>query len=51
VWSKVLFLEGSQRIGPRARSLGLAAWWVRADGLLEMSPAARPATIWIAAEG
>ncbi len=43
VWSKTLFLEGSRGIGPRARGLGLAAWWIRDDGDLEMTPAARVA--------
>ena len=50
VRSKTLFLEGARRIGPRARSLGLAAWWVRDDGVLEMTPAARILTPWSAAE-
>jgi thiamine biosynthesis lipoprotein len=50
VWSKALFLEGRERIGPRARALGLAAWWIRDDGLLEMTPAARPRTAWLAGE-
>lgn len=50
-WSKALFLEGARRIGPRARALGLAAWWVRADGALEMTAAARAATAWVAGEG
>ncbi len=46
VWSKALFLAGAQSIGPEARSRGLAAWWIRDDGTLEMTPAARAATIW-----
>jgi thiamine biosynthesis lipoprotein len=46
VWSKALFLAGPSRIGPEARSRGLAAWWVRDDGTLEMTPAARARTIW-----
>ena len=50
VWSKTLFLEGAGGIGPRARSLGLAAWWIRDDGRLEMTPAARPRTVWLAGE-
>ena len=50
VWSKTLFLEGSAGIGARARSLGLAAWWVRDDGLLEMTPAARERTTWVRGE-
>ncbi len=48
VWSKALFLEGARGIGPRARAMGLAAWWIRDDGLLEMTPAARPRTAWLA---
>ena len=50
VWSKALFLEGQRGIGPRARSLGLAAWWMRTDGTLEMTPAARERTIWLATD-
>ena len=50
VWSKTLFLECANRIGGRARSLGLAAWWIRDDGILEMTPAARPRTAWLANE-
>jgi thiamine biosynthesis lipoprotein len=50
VWSKTLFLAGAAGIGARARSLGLAAWWVRDDGRLEMTPAARPRTVWLAGE-
>ena len=50
VWSKTLFLAGAGGIGPRARSLGLAAWWIRDDGRLEMTPAARPRTAWLAGE-
>jgi thiamine biosynthesis lipoprotein len=46
VWSKALFLEGASRIAPRARGLGLAAWWIREDGELEMTPAARATTTW-----
>ena len=46
VWSKALFLAGPARIGPTARRRGLAAWWVAADGTLEMTPAARERTIW-----
>jgi thiamine biosynthesis lipoprotein len=46
VWSKTLFLEGLRGIAARARALGLAAWWVRADGSVEMTPAARLATAW-----
>jgi thiamine biosynthesis lipoprotein len=50
VWAKTLFLEGADGIGPRARALGLAAWWIRDDGRLEMTPAARPRTAWLAGE-
>jgi len=50
VWSKTLFLEGADGIGPRARALGLAAWWIRDDGALEMTPAARVRTTWLADE-
>jgi thiamine biosynthesis lipoprotein len=46
IWSKALFLAGASAIGPEARRRGLAAWWVRADGSLEMTPAARACTIW-----
>jgi len=46
VWTKALFLAGPAAIGPEARSRGLAAWWVRDGGGLEMTPAARAATIW-----
>ena len=53
-WSEVrtkqLFLAGSAGIGALARELGLAAWWVRDDGRLEMTPAARPMTTWLASE-
>lgn len=50
VWSKTLFLEGSRGIGPRARGLGLAAWWIGEDGAMEMTPAARARTAWVAGE-
>jgi thiamine biosynthesis lipoprotein len=48
VWSKALFVEGRDGIGPLARSRGLAAWWVTEDGELEMTPAARTRTAWTA---
>jgi thiamine biosynthesis lipoprotein len=48
VWSKSLFVEGVRRIGPAARHEGLAAWWVTADQVLEMTPAARSLTVWLA---
>ncbi len=50
VWSKALFLEGARGIGPRARGLGLAAWWIRDDGTLEMTAAARARSAWVAGE-
>jgi len=50
VWSKALFLEGAAGIAVTARARGLAAWWVTSDGILEMTPAARVRTAWVAAE-
>ncbi|MBI3752206.1 MAG: FAD:protein FMN transferase [Chloroflexi bacterium] len=50
VWSKALFLEGARGIAARARSQGLAAWWVTAAGMLEMTAAARARTVWVAGE-
>jgi thiamine biosynthesis lipoprotein len=50
IWSKALFLEGAAQIGARARAMGLAAWWIRDDGRLEMTPAARQRTVWLAGE-
>ncbi len=50
VWSKALFLEGSRGIAPRARALGLAAWWIAEDGAMEMTAAARARTAWVASE-
>jgi FAD:protein FMN transferase len=50
VWSKTLFLEGASGIAARARRLGLAAWWILDDGALEMTPAARVQTAWLASE-
>ncbi len=46
VWSKALFVEGQRDIGGLARARGLAAWWVEADGVLGMTPAARVRTTW-----
>ena len=46
VWSKALFVEGQRDIGRLARARGLAAWWVGADGVLDMTPAARVRTMW-----
>jgi thiamine biosynthesis lipoprotein len=50
VWSKALFVEGPDPIGARARSRGLAAWWIEAAGGLSMTPAARQRTTWVRAE-
>lgn len=50
VWSKSLFLCGADGIADLARARGLAAWWVRDDGRLEMTPAGRARTTWVAAE-
>jgi len=50
VWSKTLFLAGRAGIAGLARARGLAAWWVDADRSLEMTPAARIRTVWVAAE-
>jgi len=50
VWSKALFLEGRPGIAALARSRGLAAWWVADSGELEMTPAARLRTAWLATE-
>ncbi len=50
VWSKSLFLYGADGIAPVARARGLAGWWVRDDGRLEMTAAARARTIWVASE-
>jgi thiamine biosynthesis lipoprotein len=50
VWSKSLFLAGRRAIGPEARHRGFAAWWVTEEGQLEMTPAARRLTTWVAGE-
>lgn len=50
VWSKALFISGIGRIATEARARALAAWWVTTDGHLEMTPAARQRTAWVAAE-
>lgn len=50
VWSKSLFLAGRAGIAGVARVHGLAAWWVGTDRSLEMTPAARVRTVWVAAE-
>jgi FAD:protein FMN transferase len=51
VWSKALFVSGRLEIGATARARGLAAWWVTVDGGVEMTPAARVQTDWVAGEG
>lgn len=50
VWSKTLFLEGRRGIATAARRLGLAAWWIAEDGTVEMTPAGRARTLWLAGE-
>lgn len=50
VWSKALFVAGRGRVAALARAWGLAAWWVATDGTLEMTPAARTRTVWVADE-
>lgn len=50
VWSKALFIAGARRIAEEARRRGFAAWWVRTDGSLEMTAAARQRTIWVTGE-
>jgi thiamine biosynthesis lipoprotein len=50
VWSKALFVAGRRRIADVARARGLAAWWIAVDGTLEMTPAARTRTTWVAGE-
>jgi thiamine biosynthesis lipoprotein len=50
VWSKSLFLAGADGIAGLARARGLAAWWVRDDGSVEMTPAARIRTLWSASD-
>lgn len=48
VWSKALFLGGTESIGEEARRRGLAAWWVDERGRLGMTPEARVRSAWIA---
>jgi thiamine biosynthesis lipoprotein len=48
VWSKTLFLEGRSGIAAHARRRGLAAWWIAEDGAMEMTPAGRARTLWVA---
>jgi len=50
VWSKALYLAGRPVIAGEARSRGIAAWWITDEGALEMTPAARALTIWVASE-
>jgi thiamine biosynthesis lipoprotein len=50
VWSKALFVGGRAGIASETRRRGMAAWWVTSNGMLEMTPAARAMTIWVAAE-
>jgi len=50
VWSKTLFIAGRAGIAAEARARGLAAWWIAVDGSLEMTPAARARTVWVAGE-
>lgn len=50
VWTKALFLEGSSGIAGAARRRDVAAWWVTTGGTLEMTPAARQRTTWVATE-
>jgi thiamine biosynthesis lipoprotein len=50
VWSKTLFLTGPRKIGFEARRRHLAAWWMADDATLEMTPAAREITMWVAGE-
>ncbi len=46
VWSKALFLEGSENIAAAARELDLAAIWIGTDGYIESSRAARERIEW-----
>jgi thiamine biosynthesis lipoprotein len=50
VWSKTLFLEGLSGIATAARRRGLAAWWIAEDRTIEMTPAGRARTLWVAGE-
>lgn len=47
VWSKALFLGGSESIGEEARRRGLAVWWVDERGRLGMTPEARVRSAWV----
>jgi thiamine biosynthesis lipoprotein len=48
VWSKALFLGGSESIGEEARRRGFAAWWVDDRGRLGLTPEARVRSAWVA---
>jgi thiamine biosynthesis lipoprotein len=48
VWSKALFLGGSETIGEESRRRGFAVWWVDDRGRLGMTPEARVRSAWIA---
>ncbi len=50
VWSKALFLGGSESIGEESRRRGLAVWWVDERGRLGMTPEARVRSAWVAEE-
>jgi thiamine biosynthesis lipoprotein len=48
VWSKALFLGGSESIGEEARRRGIAAWWIDGRGRLGMTPEAHVRSGWVA---
>ena len=50
VWSKALFLGGSEAIGEEGRRRGLSVWWVTDRGRLGMTPEARARSVWVAEE-
>ena len=49
VWSKALLIVGSDEIGSLADAHGLAALWVRSDGVMRYSRAMEPALMWVRA--
>lgn len=51
VWSKTLFLSGSDRIAEVAALQRLAAVWVEADGTSRITDTARSLVVWTAADG
>ena len=51
VWSKTPVRRRRRRDRGPGSGRGLAAWWVRDDGRLEMTAAGRARTTWVAAEG